>query len=447
MQAQFQTLTYTMNHRTMILAALMLAIPVAFALGHWSARQSKNGDEAEQASQNSSHGSSERTRFGSTATSGDGTTTRRRARLGSATRGEQSEILHGPQLEALAVEAFNDPSQLTRSLAFAKMLESLTPENAQAAMEAMRAHRASGDQWELFRYAWGAVDPDGAMEYAKSLDERRQRGAISNVLMGWASTNPKEAIAWVNQLGDEESKSRYRGTLVSGLADYDIGTATSYVFDLAAKGDRYAARYLESVTGEQLRSGTIQDAILWTESMPRGELRGQAMDRVANRFVAEDPEAAAAWAAKYASDEHGVRVIEEVGDEWAERDPKAAVEWLRGLPQGRGQEEGMRSALGEWARRDFTAAGEYIQNMPASSTRDAAMSGYAQNVVRRDPQAAVAWANSIGQDELRVQTLERTAREWYRRDPKAAAVWLQASNLPAEAKSRVTARRDDRRRR
>lgn len=356
-----------------------------------------------------------------------------------------SQTLSKEQIDGLAVEAFRDPSELKRSLAFSKLLESLTPENALTILEAMQSYDARGNDWDLFRYAWGAVDPESALEHAMSLEGRRRRGAISDTITGWASKQPDDAMAWVDALEDEGDQRRYRSSLVSGLADHDIGMATEYVLERAEQGDERARRYLETVTREQLRNGDIRSSVAWSESLPEGELRGEAMERVADRYVSEDPEAAAAWAERYASVDYGVDMIEEVGDEWAEREPEAAVSWLQNLPDGRGKAEGMRSALDEWAERDPMAASEYLVQMEDSAAKDSAVSGFVREVVREDPQAAIAWASTIGQEELRIETLTRTARDWFRRDRASALAWLETSGLPPEAQEAVVNRRRGRR--
>jgi hypothetical protein len=71
-----------------------------------------------------------------------------------------------------------------------------------------------------------------------------------------------------------------------------------------------AGRYLESIAGEQLRSDDIDAAIAWSEGLPIGDLKFQAMDRVASRYVNGSPEAA--WAAAYASNDSAANIIEEV---------------------------------------------------------------------------------------------------------------------------------------
>lgn len=416
---------------------LALALPVTFGLGRWSVTSTDSGNSG--LANQTQDGISSRQPSGYLSSTGAGGIGSRKGSPKSGTRSASNEAvtLTGAELEALATEALTDASQLKRSLAFAKLLSSLTPENALEVMELMRTHGAGGDQWELFRYAWGAADPAKAMENAMALEGRNRSGAMSDTLTGWASQDPASAMSWFNALENEDEKNRFRGDLVSGLADHDIGTATTFVFDLAAQGDPNAGRYLESIASEQLRSGNIDEAIAWSEALPKGDLKFQAMDRVASRYVNDDPEAAAAWASSYASDDSAARVIEEVGDEWAERDPVAAVAWLNDLPEGRGREEGMRSAIGEWARRDPAASGEYLQAMSNSAFKDSAVSGYAQNIVRVDPQAAIEWANTIGSEDLRMQTLGRTAREWIRRDRDAALVWLGTSGLPEEVQTEV----------
>ena len=433
-----QTQASSNNKTKVTFILLAFALPVTFGLGRWSVQEAVESNNAGTTLQNAS--SSRQMSGGSSSVSGVSRTDSRKKdgelRQRNAA-GEQVVVLTGARLEELASEALTDPSQLTRSLAFSKLLEGLTSENATEVMELMRTHGAGGDQWELFRYAWGAADPDAAMKHAMAIEGRHRNGAMSDTLTGWASQDPASAMAWFDTLENEEEMNRFRGDLVSGIADHDIGMATSFVMELAAQGNKNAGRYLESIAGEQLRSGDIDAAIAWSEGLPKGDLKFQAMDRVASRYVNDDPEAAAAWAASYAKDDAAARIIEEVGDEWAERDPVAAVAWLNDLPAGRGREEGMRSAISEWARRDPAASGEYLLDMPNSTFKDSAVSGYAQNVVRVDPEAAIDWANSIGSQELRQETLARTAREWMRRDREAAMVWLNTSGLPEEVQNQV----------
>lgn len=366
----------------------------------------------------------------------------------AAARGAEGEFVARPaltedQLKELAKEVFNDPNPLNRNIAFSKMLESLTPENATAMLDTMKSNRASGEQFQLFLYAWGAKDGAGAMAHADTLEGGRKQRFLNETLPGWAGKNPDAAIAWLDSQKEDDAKNRLRSSLVAGLADGDLGFATSYALQRANAGDKQAADYLETVAGEQLRKNGAVAAASWGETLPDGELKGAALDRVAGQYSREDPTAAAAWAAKYATTDYGARVVEEVGETWAARDPKAAVAWLNTLAEGQGRSEGTFSALRNWTREDPLAASQYLVDMPASQAKDSAVSGFARSLAGEDPQSAIAWAGTITDETSRVKTLTRAGQSWFRTDPVAASNWLQTSNLPQAAREAIVNQQRD----
>jgi hypothetical protein len=351
------------------------------------------------------------------------------------------------EIESVAREAFNDPNPLKRQLAFARLLEGLTPENAEQIREQMRGGRANGDQWQLFQYAWGAADGVGALAAAAKIENAdRRNGALAQALSGWASADPQQAIAWLGQVENKEERTRLQGSLVGGLADHDIGFATRYVLDLAAAGDGNAAGFMRTVASEQLRKEGPAASAQWAETLPDGDAKTTALEQVANRYVDNDPAAAAAWASQFATVEYGARVIDEVGEEYAERDPGAAVKWLLGLPEGRAQQAGMHGALGEWARRDPTAASQFLIDLPQSPLKDQAVSGFVRRVAWEDPESAIAWARTIAQESTRGEAMTRAAQAWFIRDREAALQWLPTSGLSAEAQKRVLETKRDGRR-
>jgi hypothetical protein len=338
--------------------------------------------------------------------------------------------LTAQQIEDLARDAFTDPNPLTRNQAFSKLLASMTPENVQALMASLKTNRADGHQWNLFLYAWGSMDPAGALAHADTLEGGQKFGFLNQTLPGWASKDPAGAIAWLEGMKEGDEKNRFRGSLVGGLADHDIGKATAYVMERVKAGDKMAGEFLQTVTGEALRKNGPVGAAAWGATLPDGPLKGSALDQIAGAYTRQDPAAAAAWAAQYANADYGARIIEEVSDNWAARDPKAAIAWLDTLNEGASKSEGTYSALREWTRRDALAASQYLAAMPASTTKDSAVSGFARSLAREDPESAIIWAKTITNEASRVNTLTRAGQYWFRRDPAAAANWLQSSSLP-----------------
>lgn len=367
---------------------------------------------------------------------------------GSAATATGRPVLSDPrQIEALTQEALNDPNPLTRNAAFAKLLASMTPENVQSIMESMKTNRAGGDKWQLFLYGWGAMDSAGALAHAETLEAGAKARFLQSTLPGWASKDPNGAIAWVDTMEEGETKNRFLGTLVGGLADHDIGVATSYVLARAAAGDKQAGEYLRTVAGEEIRKSGAAGATAWGGRLPDSPLKGGALDQIADAYTSQDPPAAAAWAAQYAASEYGTRVVEEVADGWAERDPKAAVGWLSSLGEGPAKSEGTYSALREWTQRDPTAASKYLTSLPPSSSKDSAVSGFSRTLAREDPEAAVIWAKTISNEKSREQALTRAGQSWFLRDPAAATTWLQSAQLsPTAQKAILNPPKDDRRR-
>lgn len=339
-------------------------------------------------------------------------------------------------LEKLAEQAFRDPNPITRRMAFGELLAKLTPENAMELRGLLLANGAEGAEWRDFNYSWGALAGREAFEFALDSEEQDMAATMS----GWASANPAEAVAMLNNLpeGMAGARSEIAEALVAGVADTDLALATDLALQLSRDGSGRTDRLMRAVTMEALRAGGPENAAVWVEGLPDGEAKGSAMNRVAGSFVSKDPEAAAAWVEQFAEDEYAVQAVAEVGEEWGERDPNAAVGWLETLPSGEGQAEGFRSVLGDWEDSDPVAAGEYLAQMPLSPERDAAVSGFARGYAWQDPETAIAWASDISDPVLRQQSLTQAGQAYFRRDPEAAKVWLENSGLPSEAQEQVT---------
>lgn len=347
-----------------------------------------------------------------------------------------SYSLDAAGLEAVAEQAIRDPNPLTRRLAFAKLLENMTAENAMQIREQFVAlGGARGDMWNDFNYAWGALAGREAFEFARTSDEPDLGAALT----GWAAADPAGALAVLDSLPEEMQGQRrsLEGNIVAGIADHDLNMATEVALRFGAEDSRHGERLLRDVANEALRQGGPETASVWVETLPDGDAKGSAMRRVTESYVRQDPAAAAAWAGQFADQEYSRSAIGEIGDEWAERDPQAAVSWLETLPAGDSQNTGFSQALGEWEDRDPEAAGEYLMSMDRSPQRDAAISGFARGYAWQDPTTAIAWASDISDPQIRERSLTQVGQAYFRRDPEGARIWLESSGLSQESQQRV----------
>ncbi|MGL4398459.1 MAG: hypothetical protein ACRCXD_01200 [Luteolibacter sp.] len=374
-----------------------------------------------------------------------GSTSRREKRATDASQNSALGRLFGLAdggSESLLNQALRDPNPIMRRLAFSKLLESMTPENASSMREQMIAIGAAPDQMRDFHYAWGALDGKAAFESASNSPERD----LAATMTGWAAANPTAALALLDNLPTalQGQREELIASVVEGLADNNRALATDYVLQLARDGNGQAANLIGLVTNETLRAEGPEAASRWTESLPAGPMKSAAMGRVANAYVRTNPEAAARWVSGFANEEYAASAIEQTGRGWAQNNPVAAVGWLETLPSSSGQAAGLRSAFSDWEDSDPAAAGEYLTKMPLSAQRDSSISGFATGYAWQNPQLAIQWAQEIRDPALRESSLTQAGRAYHRRDPNGWLTWVENSGLSESARQQM--QQSDRRR-
>ncbi len=345
-------------------------------------------------------------------------------------------------LDSLIAQALRDPNPIMRRLAFSRLLESMTPENAAAIRAQMLELGADGGQWKDFHYSWGAMSGKEAFDHAATTPE----GDLADTMTGWAAANPTEALALLDNLPQELQGQRDEliASVVSGLAHRDLAMATDLVLQLGGQGNERAANLMEIVARETLRTDGPEAASAWAATLPDGALKGTAMSRIAEAYVRKDPEAAARWARGMAEQGYAAGAIEEIGGRWAQSDPVAAVGWLDSLPPGSGQTAGLRDAFGDWEDSDPVSAGKYLLAMPQSEKRDSAISGFATGYAWQNPEVAISWAQSISDPALRQNSLNRAGYAFYRTNPTGALAWMDSTGMPPETRQQIMTPRDRR---
>lgn len=280
--------------------------------------------------------------------------------------------------DGLAKQAVTDPNPVTRFLAFSQLLKTMTAENAQAIREQLVALGATGDTWRDFNYRWGALAGEEVVLFAMESPEPDLDAALS----GWASANPDAAMAFLDNLPENmrADRERYAASIVAGLADGNPTVAANFVMQLASEGSGQGPNLMEMVANKAIRVNGFLGAAAWSESLPDGELKAAAMNRVGSAYARRDPEGAAGWIERFAERDYAARAVEEVSDGWARRDPVAAVDWLQTLPEGKGQTSGLNSVFGDWEDSDPLKASEYLLGMSDSPQRDSAISGFSRTL-------------------------------------------------------------------
>lgn len=339
-------------------------------------------------------------------------------------------------LDSLARLALRDPSHVTRRLAFARLLESMTPENAAQIRQQMTEMGADGEQWSDFQYSLGAILGKAAFD---DPENNKREGALSAILSGWAAAQPQQALAlWENLPKElEDKRDELTRGLVNGLSDSNRPMATELVLRLQEQGYKDTPRLMEMVATETLRADGPEAASIWSDQLPDGAMKGAAMNRIASEFARANPEAAAKWVARYADQDFAASAIERVTRPWTEQNPQAAVSWLESLPAGRGQNAGLQTAFNDWEDRDPAAATKYLSSMPNSPQRDTSISGFTSGYAWQNPQMALQWAGSISDPKLRQRSVTQAGQIYFRQNPAEAKQWLSTSGLSPEIQQQI----------
>ena len=342
-------------------------------------------------------------------------------------------------------DALKESDPLKSNLLFTQLLSELTPENVDAALEALREAQQGFEMWQkmaLFVGAWGKIDGPAALEYAKELPGPGRMFGSASALSGWAATDPDAAIAWAkeNQSEGRESVMAQAGIL-RGLAISDPVRATEYLQGLPADTEGLQ-QLVGTLANEQMKQG-IGTATTWAASLSTDALKKDAFEQLGNEYARQDPVKAASWIESYADQHFASKAVEEVADEWAEKDPGATVEWASRLPETN-QAVAMESAFQEWEESDAEGASTYLQSMEPSPTKDAAIAGFVSDLGREEPAVAIEWAQTIESEATRTEALTDVASDWFKADPEAAGAWIETSGLPVESVQKITTPEDNR---
>ena len=280
---------------------------------------------------------------------------------------------------------------------------------------------------------WAASNPEAlAQEYSNNPDEfgmgpgGRGQGDTAAMIAGeWAKQNPEAALKWAQTLDEREAADAISGVF-NELSQQDPQEALrmAATLDDNARGDAY-----ESIAA----SWAISDyaaADQWINSLSEGQgkVRFAAIESLANA----SPSQAARETTKLPAGEERDDLVAEVSREWARQDAPAAFEWLTESGSEGAVEEGIGRVVGALSREDPERVLDYIDSQDAGEVRDNAVQGYVYG--NRDAPVAekIRLAETISGEDDRQRAVTRVAYEWAREDPEATLQYLETTDSIGE---------------
>ncbi len=361
-----------------------------------------------------------------------------------------STPLSPERMKEAITEALRETDPVKSQMLFARLMEELTPENAPVVLAQLRENVGGFDGMRymgLLAYAWGAKDPEAAMQALSGDGERGPGGRWNQnaVLSGWASSDPEKASAWLAAY-EGEDKDRLTQSLVSGLAKSDLDAAFKYAGTIQDAGER--ARSVETVAQEIIRVKGIEEAGRWLSSLisTSGDaqtLRG-ALDAVTNQMLRSDPAKAAELIKQYSNQPWAADAAARVASNLSRESVESGLAFLATLgPEASAQ--GYRQVINRWMDQNdgqgSLAASQYVNQMAPGAAKDSAARAIVDSISREDPASAIAWAGAIQNPTTRNEALLRAAFSYQRQDPAGFSAWLPTSGLSAEAVQQLSSPR------
>ncbi len=262
----------------------------------------------------------------------------------------------------------------------------------QFAMMGMMGRRGGSSAAGSIAAEWAKQDPDGALEWAKSLEGREGSRAAASVLASLAATDPAKAAE-----------------MSSGMDVEEIGRANRAIAREWAKKDWGAAEG-------------------WIESLPEDQ-RGRAMGEAIEGLASEDVNLAADKVMGMAEGEGRNRAMESVVESMAREDAAKAARWLEANGNDEVQEEVTRDLVSNWVSQDRDAAKEWALARPEGELRDSAVASFVFNDDSGNPRENMELAASVGDERSRQWGMTMTARRWMAEDREAATAYIQSSEM------------------
>ncbi len=260
-----------------------------------------------------------------------------------------------------------------------------------AMMGMMGRGRGGGDSGSsVIAGEWAKQDPDGAFNWAKSLEGRDGTRATAGVLAQLAKTDPAKAAGLVGDL-DEAAQAGAYASIAGEWAKQDWASTESWISSLPADQQGPAL-------GNAIKSLAVSDTALAAQkalAIPEGDARTEAMEEVSSVMAESDPSGAMDWVMQNGSEEAQSESVGDVMQSWVREDPASARAWIDGQAQG--------------------------------DVRDNAVQSYVFNNQSGSPQENIALAESIGADRSRDRAIGVTAMRWMSQDPDAATGYIQSS--------------------
>ncbi|MCY3837187.1 MAG: hypothetical protein OXH09_00775 [Gammaproteobacteria bacterium] len=322
-----------------------------------------------------------------------------------------------PSAALSAVNSVGDTSQ--RDSWQTRLLDRWIGTDREAALQWAVSQPSSAKRTSLIAKVAADAAKDSPAEMlvlAGTLDTKARREVARRVLAIWAKSEPRAALAALEEMDDRRFKQTTGHSLVHEWAQSDPMAVFEWARTRPASESRTQA--LSTALRNVAQSDPAQ-ALALAEDLDKGA-RSNAIDSVLRQWGRDDPRAAAAWLD--ASPRESPGAVAAIIGEYAQLDAEEAVDWLLSQPAD-AQRLGVSAIVWPLSEESPEVALELIERLDDPTTAMIAGPQLMSRWVVDDPRAAVRAIARIGADAR--PTLYTSAfSTWSRHDPESANAFI-----------------------
>jgi hypothetical protein len=397
-----------------------VGVVVALGIGFWWGKSSRRAGAGEELDGVSREGRSARS-----SVTGEAKVRPGEVKASAAAAKTAKAVSPAEAMRAEVLRALREPNLTTRVVRLAAVLQNLSAENWQGMLAAFAEEktehgRKHDDVRMLFAQRAGEVVGLAALgHFLGAKDDEATRAALT----GWAIGNPAAALEWLGKGADAETRRKFIGAAIRGLAltEPDLAIAELESIPIERRKN-YTNRFMDSLVrtagmdgAEVLLGGMIKRAAA-ANTLQDDYLVGVfwdfAQQKISQARTTGNVPEVAEWLRQHLGQPYvHSGVVAGVVESYVNVDPLKAAQWLEtynrdNIAAGHPKYVGYDVLMRGWtAKEGLEAPGRWLGGMTAHPHYDRMTQRYAEAVAVKDPTGAMRWANTIRDAALKAEAI------------------------------------------
>jgi hypothetical protein len=319
---------------------------------------------------------------------------------------------------------YGSSEEAVKELAISRLVE-IDPQGAVELAKSVKGSDKSNALGMIFG-TLSLTNPPLARSLLNGLTSHERKGVIGAMAVKLVEVNPSEAIALMNREKVPSGDVMWYSVYWSWSNSDPSGFAEA----ASALSDGPMRHQALSTAAHALARHNPEEALAWARSLPRASDSLMATGRVLEEMANRDPEAALrAVEQQPARDRRNL--YQGIVDNFMMADPEKGTQWIASLTD-KGLQQSLIASVSNgytaWTRAEDVL--KLVDLLPAGKARRESIANMAGNLAYRDPEKALSWLETLNPDD-RQAAAERMVGSFGWSDPEKAAS-LAANLMPTK---------------